>query len=378
MWQSYKYGFLSLFRNKQQIFWSLLFPLLLGTFFYFAFGNLGTAEDFSKIPVAVVEDGSSPHLSAYFNEMITELSKGEDALIKPEYLSLSEVKDKLDEGKIDGIFQVNDEIRLIVAEEGLNQSILKMVSDRFLQISSTLNNIAAVQPEMLEQAMINIYSDIEINQEITLGSGETNIYIYYFYSLLAMACIGSCHLGLQKVIEIQADISPLAARRSVSPSKKIIMIVSDFLAAVTVQFILTLVSIVYFVFILNINFGEQLGMLIFTCLIGCLVGVSFGTFFGAVVKADVKVREGLLTGISLLLYFLSGLMSLNVRMSIRENFPLLDNLNPATLLSDAFYSLSVYDNYEYYTSLIMRLMLFVVFFCVISAVVLRRKRYASI
>lgn len=378
MWQSYKYGFLSLFRNKQQIFWSLLFPLLLGTFFYFAFGNLGTAEDFSKIPVAVVEDGSSPHLSAYFNEMITELSKGEDALIKPEYLSLSEAKDKLDEGKIDGIFQVNDEIRLIVAEEGLNQSILKMVSDRFLQISSTLNNIAAVQPEMLEQAMINIYSDIEINQEITLGSGETNIYIYYFYSLLAMACIGSCHLGLQKVIEIQADISPLAARRSVSPSKKTIMIVSDFLAAVTVQFILTLVSIVYFVFILNINFGEQLGMLIFTCLIGCLVGVSFGTFFGAVVKADVKVREGLLTGISLLLYFLSGLMSLNVRMSIRENFPLLDNLNPATLLSDAFYSLSVYDNYEYYTSLIMRLMLFVVFFCVISAVVLRRKRYASI
>ncbi len=378
MFQSYKYWLFALIRNKEQIFWSLFFPILLGTFFYYAFGALGEAENFTQIPVAIVEETESSQLTESFHEMITELSKGDDALIKPEYLSLTDAKERLADGEIVGIFQLTDDIRLIVGEEGVNQSILQLISDRFLQISSTLSHIASARPDLLEQAMSNIYNDIAINQEITIGRGETNIIVYYFYVLLAMACFNGAHCGLQQIIGIQADISPLAARRSISPTKKINMIIADFLAGVTVQFLLVLVSILYFVFVLNINFGDQLSMVVLTSLIGCFVGVSFGTFFGAVIKADIKVREGLLTGISLLLYFLSGLMSINIRMSIRESAPILDSLNPVTLLSDAFYSLSVYGTYDHYLSIFIKLVMMIVFFCVISAVALRRKRYASI
>ena len=49
-----KYSFLSKVRNFNIIFWPLVFPLVLGTFFYFAFGNINEA-DFQTVPVAVVK-----------------------------------------------------------------------------------------------------------------------------------------------------------------------------------------------------------------------------------------------------------------------------------------------------------------------------------
>ena len=48
-----KYSFLSKIRNFNIVFWPLVFPLVLGTFFYFAFGNINEA-DFQTVPVAVV------------------------------------------------------------------------------------------------------------------------------------------------------------------------------------------------------------------------------------------------------------------------------------------------------------------------------------
>ena len=47
-----KYSFLSKIRNFNIVFWPLVFPLVLGTFFYFAFGNINEA-DFQTVPVAV-------------------------------------------------------------------------------------------------------------------------------------------------------------------------------------------------------------------------------------------------------------------------------------------------------------------------------------
>ena len=50
-----KYSFLSKIRNFNIVFWPLIFPLVLGTFFYFAFGNLDEA-DFQTISVGIVKE----------------------------------------------------------------------------------------------------------------------------------------------------------------------------------------------------------------------------------------------------------------------------------------------------------------------------------
>ena len=41
--------------NFNMLFWPLVFPLLLATFFYFAFGKIEEA-DFETVPVAIVEE----------------------------------------------------------------------------------------------------------------------------------------------------------------------------------------------------------------------------------------------------------------------------------------------------------------------------------
>ena len=65
-----KYSFLSKVRNFNIIFWPLVFPLVLGTFFYFAFGNINEA-DFQTVPVAVVKDSANTEVAANFVEFLT-------------------------------------------------------------------------------------------------------------------------------------------------------------------------------------------------------------------------------------------------------------------------------------------------------------------
>lgn len=49
-----KYNVIVKLRNFDTLFWPLIFPLILGTLFYFGFGNMEEAN-FETVPVAVVE-----------------------------------------------------------------------------------------------------------------------------------------------------------------------------------------------------------------------------------------------------------------------------------------------------------------------------------
>ena len=50
----FKYSFLCTIRNKQNCFWNLLFPILLGTLFFGAFSNISETELLKEaIPIAI-------------------------------------------------------------------------------------------------------------------------------------------------------------------------------------------------------------------------------------------------------------------------------------------------------------------------------------
>lgn len=52
----FTYRFKCLIRDRQTVFWTLLFPVILATLFNFAFSNLGKGENFKSIPVAVINN----------------------------------------------------------------------------------------------------------------------------------------------------------------------------------------------------------------------------------------------------------------------------------------------------------------------------------
>jgi ABC-2 type transport system permease protein len=346
-------------------------------------------ESFSSIPAAIVTinsgETSAPFSGndtlALFAGMTEQLSEGDNPLISPHYVDMAEAEQMLTDGEIDGIFYWDGGINLMVMKQGLNQSVLKSVSESFMRISQTIGTISQARPDMFEQAYDILTMEIEqsANKEITLGRGETDIMISYFYSLIAMSCLYGSMFGYAKAIGIQANMSPLAARRSVSPSRKISMIIGDTAAAVTVQFIEALIVIAYLAFVLGVNFGDQWGFVILTSLAASIMGVTLCLAISTVLKsANENAIGGILSGIVLLLCFLSGLMVSNMKYIIEKNVPFINKINPAALISDAFYSLTVYDNYSRYTQCMLSMLAASALFCIISALVLRRRNYASI
>lgn len=373
--QQFKYSFLSLLRNKTLTFWTLLFPLILGTFFNLAFSNIiSSTESFTEIPVAVVVQGDS-----YFTEVLNELSGGEGALIVPQYLSAQEAEELLSTGEVDGIFEVGESIRLIVSKDGINQSILKSISDSYLQISGTISTIAQTKPDMIAVVLNTIYEDVNINRETTMGTGETDTMIQYYFALIAMSCLFGSYFGCQNIFNIQANRSPIAARRCTAPTKKISMIFTDFAAAVTLMFCISLIVLAYLILVLKINFGDTFWLVALTAFIGSITGVSLGMFVTALIQSsDENLPIGILTGVSLFLSFLSGLMFHTMRYIVEQYAPIINRINPAALLSDAFYSLVVYDSFTRYAASIISLLVLSAVFCVGSALLLRRKRYADL
>ena len=85
-------------RNFSMVFWPLVFPLILGTFFFFAFGNISEA-DFETVSVAVVKPETSNPL---FLGFLNQIENNTDDLISVSEMPEQKALDALKSGKIAG------------------------------------------------------------------------------------------------------------------------------------------------------------------------------------------------------------------------------------------------------------------------------------
>lgn len=118
-----KYNLKVKLKNFGMTFWPLAFPLILGTLFYFAFGNISDA-DFQTVPVAVVEEA---HADQVFLAFLDQIEGGEDKLLSVEKMTDEQAQDKLEAKKVSGIYYVGTEPSLTVASSGIEESILQSV-----------------------------------------------------------------------------------------------------------------------------------------------------------------------------------------------------------------------------------------------------------
>ena len=94
-----------LLKNKSMLFWSLIFPFILGTFFQLALWNIDKAFELEIIPIAVVENQAYQN-NEILKEVISSLSeKNENQLFETIYIEESEAKSLLNNGKIEGVIE---------------------------------------------------------------------------------------------------------------------------------------------------------------------------------------------------------------------------------------------------------------------------------
>jgi ABC-2 type transport system permease protein len=141
------------------------------------------------------------------------------------------------------------------------------------------------------------------------------------------------------------------------------------------------ILVAYLIFILKVDFGDQMGYIFLTCFVGCAAGITFGSFVASVVKKGEGVKTAIILGGTMVASFLSGMMSgygNNIKYIIGQKVPLLAYINPVSLIADTFYTLYYYDTHTRFFINIALLCGFTVLFSLCTYLVIRRQKYASI
>lgn len=369
-----KYSFLSKVRNFNIIFWPLVFPLVLGTFFYFAFGNINEA-DFQTVPVAVVKKDTA---DTFFLTYLDQVEKSSPDLLKAEEMPEKEALEALQDKKIKGIYYVGKDPSLTVAGTGMEESILQTVLDSCGNTRETITNIMKKNPQMDMKTMKTLLSSQDLVKEVSLGGRTIDGNVQFFYALIAMACLYGCFIGFGSSIGIQANITPLAARRCVTPTHKLKLILTDQLASFALGYVDVIILILYLRYILNLDFQGQMGKMLVVSFFGSLIGVSMGMFVGSLGKMQEGAKIGIMLGISMVSSFLAGLMNGNMKDIVEKSAPFINRINPASLIADAFYCINVYDDTARYYRSLVTLAVMCVVLVMASFFMVRRERYDSI
>lgn len=373
----FSYRVKSLIRQKNLVFWIMVFPLVLATFFSITLRNIKTIDDFSPIEVAVVGIEAFPA----FDQTINQLSSGDDRLFNLTRSDEATAKRLLKDSEIYGYImagEITEPLTLVVSRTGLNQSILKNFLDQYSQNAKTISEISANNPEALPALMESMALTQNYIREVSVTDKPSNPMLVYFYALIAMSCLYGSMYGLEEVNRVQANLSSQAARLNVAPVHKLKVFAAGMLAAILFHFSGLLVLLVYMDVVLGVTFGANTFYIVLILLIGSILGISMGTMLSAVVKKSEGMKIAVVLFISMLGSFLAGMMISDVKYYIAQKLPLLAWLNPANQLSDALYALYYYDTHTRLFLNLAGMSLYSIIFCGLTYLIIRGRKYASL
>lgn len=383
------YAFKMLIKDKMLIFWTFAFPLILGTFFYLAFSNIENSEKLSIIPIAIVEDEELTKNSIFKTAFDTLSSpKSDHQLFQTRYTTAEEAKKLLEDNAIVGYLQLKEqEPQLTFNTNGIDETIFQFVTEEMNQRSQLISHLIekkiseapemAPNPEEIYQDVINLVN--ENNVRVVDRSSEHLSYTQVeFYTLVAMTCLYGGTLSMISINRILANMSPQGKRTSISPVKKWRLIFSHLLASYFVQLLGLALLFAYTVFILKVDYGEHLPLIVLLAIIGSFCGLTLGMAVGVLFKVNENIKIGILISLTMLGCFLSGMMGITMKYVIDTHLPLLNQLNPASMITDGLYSLYYYETFDRYWANIFHLLMVSVVLIGISIFSLRGQTYDRI
>jgi len=389
---NFKYSLKTLFRNKALIFWTFAFPIILGTFFNMAFSNIESSEKLDIINIAIIKNDDFNN-NEIFKTAFEELSdkNNDDRLFETRYTTEEEAKKLLEDEEIVGYMKlVNDVPKLIFTTSGINETIFKYVSEEITQTSNIIKNLSEeeIKKEMIAgnynidyESIYNRVIELAEEDNVRLNNVSNRNLSYTmieFYTLIAMACLYGGLLGTVAINQNLANMTNQGKRVSVSPTSKGKIILSSVLASYITQLVGVALLFLYTIFVLKVDYGNKLGLDIALAMAGSLAGLSLGVAVATTIKSNDNVKTGIIIAITMLGCFLSGMMGITMKYIIDKNIPIINKLNPASMITDGFYSLYYYDTLDRYIFDIGSLLIFALILIAISYISLRRQKYDSI
>lgn len=351
------YNFKITFKNYELVFWTFAFPIILITLFYAAFSNITVAEDYVAPKIVAIENEKS-QLSPVYKQIFEKV----DAIDVSYEKDFDAAKEKLEKDDITGIITFEDGMsfpKLTIEKNGKDQTIIQNIMTEI--------ELSVRSGKQFDEVKIkNVY---ERKQEMTM--------IEYF-TLLAMACLYGAMIGTKSLDKNLANMTASGKRVAVAAVSKTKIVIGSLLTSYAIQLIGLAILFSYMLFVLRIDFGEQLPSVIGFTAVGALAGLALGTFISAVFKVREDAKDGITTGFVMLGCFFSGMMGPTVKFAIDSGAPLINKLNPAAMLTDGYYALTNFGPGERFWGDVVSLLIFTAILSTISILVLRRQKYDNL
>ena len=156
------------------------------------------------------------------------------------------------------------------------------------------------------------------------------------------------------------------------------MLLGSLLASYVIQLLGIAILFIFTVFVLKVDFGSNLPLIILLACMGSFAGLTLGVAVATLIKTNENTKIGILIAVTMLGCFLSGMMGITMKYVVDTNAPIINKVNPVSMITDGFYSLYYYDTLERYFFNIVSLLIFSIVAIAISYRGLRRQKYDSI
>lgn len=381
MFNIYKNRLKVLFRQKSLLFWSMLFPILLGTFFGKCIGDAYSGSTHDTVEIAVINNMDDNTEYNSFVQVFKDLKFDEDINMFDitEDKTYDDAVKLMNDGKLSAVVVYDDTIKMYVHTSGLSQSITKSVIDSYIKVQKTVENVLEVNGRDI--------TSIDISSLATTGdyvkssdemNGDIDPVLGYFHALIAMTCLFAASLGHREMTDMQANQSTKGARICISPAKRYKLLLGSFAAALTFQAIADAILMLYLVYALDVDFGSRLGYVVLTLVVSSINGLFLGSTISAFVKGADDKKESIISAVTLASCFFAGLMFNVMKYVVATYIPFFQYINPATLITNALYSLYYYNTLDKFFINIGLLGAFTVVMGIVTCIKARRAQYASL
>lgn len=389
---NFKYTLKTLFGNKMLIFWTFAFPIIMATFFNLAFSNIENSEKLSIIDIAIVESQEFKNneiLKQSFETLSDE--ENEDRLFSLKYVQEAKAKELLENDEITGYLKLEENTpKIVIKSNGINETILRYVTEEINQTSKVVEDLAngkIVEAHMQGKMQIDyekIYKEaleIAMKDDVKLkniSNANLSYTMIEFYTLIAMTCLYGGILAMTAINNSLANMGNVGKRTAVAPISKGKLIISSVLASYITQLIGISLLFIYTIFLLKVDYGSNLPLIILLTLAGSLAGLSLGIVVATTLKTNENTKTGILIAVTMFGCFLSGMMGITMKYMVDKNVPIVNRLNPASMITDGLYSLYYYDTFNRYYINIISLLIFSVIMIGISIIQLRKQKFETL
>lgn len=375
-----KYRLLAIIRDRQGMFWMLLFPILLTSMMSVVMMNL-INEDMSISPArAAIVKNAAWNSSAPLQDVIATLNADEESLfVFSPVETAAEAEQMLASGDVHGYFIPDAEngLTLHVIRTGFPQTILSEFMSSYTSQARLISDMFRTDPlKALALAADGIQASRLTFEPIDPAQNVSNPWGAMFFTLIAMMALYNALQSATESTAVDPTVYSVGIRQRTMPQHHISIVLSSFAAVAVMGLLNMAVYLLYGQFLLGLDFGLTAYPLYAAAIAisGVFAGIAMGFLISALVPGK-RNRHSAVIATSMVMVFLAGMMVLQMRQIVRANAPFLKYLNPADMITDAYYGLLYYGDTARAARNIVMLLVFTAVCLLLTYTRIRRTRY---